>query len=384
MFKFTRISSVYPEVANIIENEIRQNNNLNYKKTLNKVFSYGFGEKNNLSKELSKKNYKCEEIISNIDSLQKKWTKEFLENRNDKNILLEQIKFYKSNIIYFNNYSLMDKKLLFKIRKLKHVKLIIVFHCSPINLRIAKKLKLADILVTCTDGYKNQIHKMIKKKCYKICHAFNASNKNYENFKKRNVDIAFIGSLYVRSGLHINRINLIFNLLKSFKNSYIGVNFSLKNIYQIVLFFFNIKLNLSIFEKSKLIYKIYYIYKNCNKPIYGKKMINILSKSKILINTHIEDTKYAGNMRLFEGTAAGCMVITDNKLGLKELFIPKKEVVIYNNVNDLLKKINHFLKNMPKLISIANKGKRKTILHHSYRNRAKEFHKIIHKNLKYK
>ena len=61
----------------------------------------------------------------------------------------------------------MDKKLLSKIRKLKHVKLIIVFHCSPINLRIAKKLKLADILVTCTDGYKNQIHKMIKKNVIK-------------------------------------------------------------------------------------------------------------------------------------------------------------------------------------------------------------------------
>ena len=113
-------------------------------------------------------------------------------------------------------------------------------------------------------------------------------------------------------------------------------------------------------------------------------MINILSKSKILINTHIEDTKYAGNMRLFEGTAAGCMVITDNKLGLKKLFIPKKEVVIYNNVNDLFKKINYFLKNMPKLILIANKGKKKTTLLHSYRNRAKEFHKIIHKNLKFK
>ena len=164
MYRFTRISSVYPEVANIIENEIRQNNNLNYKKTLNKVFSYGFGEKNNLSKELSKKNYKCEEIISNINSLQKKWTKEFLKNNNDENILLEQIKFYKSNIIYFNNYSLMDKKLISEIRKLKHVKLIIVFHCSPIDIMIAKKLKLADILVTCTDGYKNQIYKMIKKK----------------------------------------------------------------------------------------------------------------------------------------------------------------------------------------------------------------------------
>ena len=113
-------------------------------------------------------------------------------------------------------------------------------------------------------------------------------------------------------------------------------------------------------------------------------MINILSKSKILINTHIEDTKYAGNMRLFEGTAAGCMVITDNKLGLKELFIPNKEIVIYNNINELFIKINDFLENMPKLIMIANKGKRKTILNHSYRNRAKEFHKIIHANLKSK
>ena len=38
MLRFTRISSVYPEVANIIEKEISKNNNLNYKKTLDKVF----------------------------------------------------------------------------------------------------------------------------------------------------------------------------------------------------------------------------------------------------------------------------------------------------------------------------------------------------------
>jgi len=66
------------------------------------------------------------------------------------------------------------------------------------------------------------------------------------------------------------------------------------------------------------------------------------------------------------------------------LFIPNKEVVIYNDINQLFIKINYFLKNMKKLIMIANKGKRKTILNHSYRNRAKEFHKIIHANLKSK
>ena len=382
MLRFTRISSVYPEVANIIEKEISKNNNLNYKKTLDKVFSYGFGERNNLSKELQKKNYKCEEIISNISSLQKKWAKEYLKNNYNGNILLKQIKFYQPNIIYFNNYNLLNKKLLSEIRKLNHVKLIIAFHCSPLNTQIIKKLRLVDIIVTCTDGYKQQINKMTKKKCYKIYHAFNVPNKNYENFKNRVIDISFIGSLYIRSGLHINRVNLIFYLLKSFKNSYIAINFSLKNIYQIIYFFFNTKYKLSIFKKLNLIYKIFYVYKNCKKPIFGKEMFSVLSKSKILINAHIEDTKYAGNMRLFEGTAAGCMVMTDNKLGLKELFIPKKEIEVYKDTNELFVKINFYLKNMQKLITIANKGKKKTILSHSYKNRAKQFHKIILTNLK--
>ena len=45
---------MYPEVANIIEKEISKNNNLNYKKTLDKFFHMVWG-KNNLSKELQKK-----------------------------------------------------------------------------------------------------------------------------------------------------------------------------------------------------------------------------------------------------------------------------------------------------------------------------------------
>ena len=55
-----------------------------------------------------------------------------------------------------------------------------------------KKLRLVDIIVTCTDGYKQQINKLTKKKCYKIYHAFNVPNKKYENFKNRAIDISFI------------------------------------------------------------------------------------------------------------------------------------------------------------------------------------------------
>ena len=40
--------------------------------------------------------------------------------------------------------------------------MIIVFHCSPITSEIEKKLKLADLVITCTDGYKEEIEKKIK------------------------------------------------------------------------------------------------------------------------------------------------------------------------------------------------------------------------------
>ena len=55
-------------------------------------------------------------------------------------IYFKTIKFYQPNIIYFNNYNLLNKKLLSEIRKLNHVKLLIAFHCSPLNIQIIKSL----------------------------------------------------------------------------------------------------------------------------------------------------------------------------------------------------------------------------------------------------
>ena len=67
----------------------------------------------------------------------------------------------------------------------------------------------------------------------------------------------------------------------------------------------------------KIFYKIIYIFLFSKKPLFGKDMLNILKKSKILINKHIEDTEYAGNMRLFEATGCGSMLLTDYKKDLK-------------------------------------------------------------------
>jgi len=110
-------------------------------------------------------------------------------------------------------------------------------------------------------------------------------------------------------------------------------------------------------------------------------MFQILKKSKILINSHIEDTKYAGNMRLFEGTALGCLVLTDKKLGLNKLFKLNEEIIVYNNLNHLIKKCKYYLNNLYMIKKIANKGKKRSIRSHTYKSRASDLDKIIKKNL---
>ena len=341
----------------------------------------GFGESNNITEELSKKNYDCNEIISNVKFLQKAWSKEYLQKKNNKNTILEQIYFYKPNVIYFGNYSLLTKNLLKEIRKLNHVKLIMVFHCSPLTSEIEKKLKLADIVITCTDGYKKEIKKQIKKKTYKIIHAFNSGSKKLKNLKERKIDVSFIGSLYIKSGLHFNRINLIYYLLKNFRNSYIAINFSLLNVFHVLTLFMFSSSKFKLIEKLDIIFKLLFIMINSKKTVYGNKMLKILSNTKILVNSHIEDTKYAGNMRLFEGTGSGCLILTDKKYGLNRLFSINKEIVTYRNTHDLISKIRYFLKNDKKLKQIANNGQKRTLSDHNYKKRILILNKIIKKYL---
>ena len=42
----------------------------------------------------------------------------------------------------------------------------------------------------------------------------------------RNIDITFIGSLFLKEGLHLKRVSLIYRLMKNFNNTYIAINFS--------------------------------------------------------------------------------------------------------------------------------------------------------------
>ena len=208
-------------------------------------------------------------------------------------------------------------------------------------------------------------------------HSFDKNYQPQNENKPRNIDITFIGSLFLKEGLHAKRVSLIYRLMKNFKNTYIAINFS---NYFFLYFSFNILRSIFLFKLHKDIffyYKLLYVYIFSKKAIFGNKMMNILKSSKILVNTHIDDTEYAGNMRLFEGTGMGCLVLTDFKKELDKIFQIKKEIEIFTNDNDLVEKCKYFLKNEKELLNISKNGNLRTLADHTYEQRVLLLDKYI-------
>ena len=96
-------------------------------------------------------------------------------------------------------------------------------------------------------------------------------------------------------------------------------------------------------------------------------MYDILRRSKITFNRHKIKTN-ANNMRMFESTGMGSLLITDKKDNLNDLFHENSEVISYNG-GRCVRKNNIFSQHTHEAGEIANCGRLKTHNEHSYRAR---------------
>jgi hypothetical protein len=76
-------------------------------------------------------------------------------------------------------------------------------------------------------------------------------------------------------------------------------------------------------------------------------------------------------MSVFEGAACGAMLLTDAvKNGLSDLFIPGEELVTYEDDDDLMTKLRHYLEHEEERARIAEAGYARTHSEHTYERRA--------------
>jgi spore maturation protein CgeB len=107
---------------------------------------------------------------------------------------------------------------------------------------------------------------------------------------------------------------------------------------------------------------------------WGIRMYQILSRARITLNYHIDIAgPNANNMRLYEATGAGSMLLTDMKANLSTIFEPGREVAVFDSVDQCVSRLEYYLANESERSAIAAAGLKRTLSEHTYRHRMEQF-----------
>lgn len=117
-----------------------------------------------------------------------------------------------------------------------------------------------------------------------------------------------------------------------------------------------------------------------NGSVYGLDMFRLLRRSKMTFNVHVDAAQgQAGNIRIFEATGAGTLLLTEAAPNLSQMFEPNREVVTYSSKEDAVDKIKYLLEHDSEREMIAAAGQQRTLREHNAAKRAEEFLDIVKK-----
>lgn len=105
---------------------------------------------------------------------------------------------------------------------------------------------------------------------------------------------------------------------------------------------------------------------------WGIEMYKVLRSSQITLNHHGDVAPFANNLRLYEATGCGSLLVTDHKDDLGELFEVEKEALSYSSVEECAGLIEHYLEATGDRDRIAHAGQSRTLTNHTWRARMEQ------------
>jgi hypothetical protein len=161
----------------------------------------------------------------------------------------------------------------------------------------------------------------------------------------RDIDLSFVGSL---SPDHVSRIAFL---------EYIATRTPLKVWGN----------GIERLPKSSPLHAVY------QGEAWGKDMYDVIRRSKITLNFHIDLAEgWANNMRLYEATGMGALLLTDWKKNLHEMFVPGEHVAAYRDAEDCVRQVHALLADDETRERIAAAGQQHAIREQNYFRRVGE------------
>lgn len=107
-------------------------------------------------------------------------------------------------------------------------------------------------------------------------------------------------------------------------------------------------------------------------PAWGNQMYDIYANSRIVVNRHGEIANgYSNNMRMYEATGMGAVLITEASKNIHDIFAPH-EVATYTDQDTLIERITYLLDHPDIAEKIAAAGCQRTLSEHTYVHRMQE------------
>jgi spore maturation protein CgeB len=124
------------------------------------------------------------------------------------------------------------------------------------------------------------------------------------------------------------------------------------------------------------------ILRHFHGEAWGLDMYRALARAKVALNRHIDAAEgHANNMRLYEATAMGALLVTDHGRNLKELFAPGRECLAYDGADELEDVLDGALADRSRRLAIAAAGQARTLREHSFERRMEELVAILTRRL---
>lgn len=326
--------------------------NATYNEQKTRLQSQFFGDSDFYSESLKKSGWDADDLIVNCLPLQDAWAGEHGYSGKGLEIAVEQIKLRRPEVVYIQDLSLCNKDFLSAIRPF--AELIVGQIASPLPPQTY--LQGFDIIYTSFPHFVERFRKegIIS---YNLPLAFDPRVLEKVKENKRIYPVTFVGGI---SHVHSSGTRLLEELVK---------------ITPIELWGYG----------SESLPPDSLMRRRHHGEVWGLDMFSILSQSLISVNRHIDVAENnANNMRLFEATGCGALLITDYKDNLNSLFDVGKEVVAYRSPEECAALIKYYLAHPEEAKKIADAGQKRTLTQHTYINRMKVVHEELNRHLRYR
>ena len=400
---FLKVTSFYKD---FLKDYYRSNPHIidkDYQEQNNHLMAEGYGYSNFFSKYLQK-NYGIEstEIIHNAWHMQQAWARENGSKLVGDELLLEQIRSLQPEVVFIQDSINFEASYVERIRKeVKSVRLLIGHCCAPYTSRNLEAFSKYNLMLSCSEKFVKELQEN-NINCYKFPHAFEASlvPENLSQTPPEN-DIIFIGSLVYRSEFHINRIAYVEEILEQgLPLTMFGVieedSWQLLKIKQIAYLVLTPmeKAGIKGKQNNRSLRKIAQLKEMPEKSrysklikenlkqevLFGKQMLQEIAQHSVGFNLHGDLAgDYAANVRMFEVTGAGALLVTDHKKNMRELYEPDTEILTYTSIEECLEKLKWAIDHPVEARQIAVAGQKRTLKDHSVERRVDLLYEIMKK-----